>query len=179
MNTDKPSPQLSSLERFLSGINESIFHATLGIADIELVNYLNNLLMRFVRSDTVSGSGRPNGSPANQVFEMLIQAEQSRGVSRRRIHQSIGDFTLFWSGMYPESLNNSRVNRSPDGVLNYHGQGKRSYSIASEIEGGEGCPSSQLLKCLSDQFDLCAHGLREVRREWEERTDNGEFGLLA
>ena len=64
-----------------------------------------------------------------------------------------------------------------DGFLDYCRQGKRAYAIAAEIEGGHDRPSSDLLQSLSDQFEMCAYGLREVRREWEEGESNGN-GLL-
>ena len=45
-------------------------------------------------------------------------------------------------------------------------------AIAAEIEGDEYRPSSDLLHQLSEQFEMCAYGLREVRREWESGSDN-------
>jgi hypothetical protein len=69
--------------------------------------------------------------------------------------------------MYPESLRQLQGNGSPDGFLDYCRQGKRAYRIAAEIEGGDEKPPCELLMRLSEQFELCAYGLREVRREWE------------
>ena len=108
---------------------------------------------------------------------MLCEAEQRIGLARREVHRHIGDFTLFWSGMYPESLRRLRPHESTDGFLDYCHQGKRAYAIAAQIEGGEDRPSCDLLHQLSDQFEMCAYGLREVRREWEE-GDTNRGGLL-
>ena len=33
--------------------------------------------------------------------------------------------------------------------------------------------SGDLLKRLSNQFEMCAYGLREIRREWERRDNDG------
>ncbi len=51
-------------------------------------------------------------------------------------------------------------------------QGKRSYFIASTIEpvDPEDAPGD-LLQQLSEEFEMCAYGLREVRRELEQSDD--------
>ena len=68
--------------------------------------------------------------------------------------------------------------RDSDAFLDYCRQGKRAYAIAAEIQAGEDRPSSELLNRMSEQFELCAYGLREVRREWEEGETSGGDGLL-
>jgi hypothetical protein len=157
----------STLDRFFAGLSECIFQSRLGVADVQLVDYLSNLMYRFVRTDSLHRVRRSSGKPATEVFQMLCEAEKRIGLARREVHQHIGDFTLFWTGMYPESLRQLQGNGSPDGFLDYCRQGKRAYRIAAEIEGGDEKPPCELLMRLSEQFELCAYGLREVRREWE------------
>ncbi len=180
MEPEKTPPQStnrSTIERFFSGLSEYIFQSKLGVADVQLIDYVSDMLLRFVRIESIHQVRRPNGRPATEVFQMLCEAEKRIGLARREVHRHIGDVTLFWSGMYPESLRKSRPYESADGFLDYCRQGKRAYAIAAEIEGGEDRPSSDLLHQLSDQFEMCAYGLREVRRELEEgEPDSG--GLL-
>lgn len=169
----------STIERFFSGLSEYIFQSKLGVADVQLVDYLSDMLLRFVRVDSLHKVRRPNGRPATEVFQMLCEAENRVGLARREVHRHIGDFTLFWSGMYPESLRRMRPHDTTDGFLDYCVQGKRAYAIAAEIEGGQDRPSSDVLQSLSDQFEMCAYGLREVRREWEEGESDGGGLLLS
>ena len=168
--------QRSVIDRLFSGLSEYIFQSKLGVADVQLVDYLSDLLLRFVRVDGIMRVRRANGQPATEVFQMLCEAEKRIGLARREVHRHIGDFTLFWSGMYPESLRRLRPSDSADAFLNYCRQGKRAYAIAAEIDGGDDRPPCELLHKLSDEFELCAYGLREIRREWEE-AEPGE-GLL-
>ncbi len=170
------SPNRSTIERFFCGLSECIFQSQLGVADVQVVDYLSDMLLRFVRVDSLHRVRRPNGKPATEVFQMLSEAEQRIGLARREVHRHIGDFTLFWSGMYPESLRRTKPYESADAFLDYCRHGKRAYAIAAEIEGGEDRPSCDLLHQLSEQFELCAYGLREIRREWEE--GDSEDGLL-
>ena len=172
-------PHRGALDRFLGGLSEFIFQSKLGVADVQMVDYLSDLLLRFVRVDSLHRVRRSNGRPATEVFEMLCEAEKRIGLARREVHRHIGDFTLFWSGMYPESLRPMKASPMNDGFLHYCQQGKRAYAIAAEIEGGEDRPSCDLLYQLSEQFELCAYGLREVRREWEENADDSGGLLLS
>lgn len=175
LDADDPGRK-TVLDRFFCGLAECIFQSRLGVADVQLVDYLSDLLMRFVRTEGLHRVRCASGKPATEVFQMLREADRRIGLARRDIHRHIGDFTLFWAGMYPESLRKLQRDASPDGLLDYCRQGKRAYRIAAEIEGGEGPPPCELLLRLSEQFELCAYGLREVRREWE--NSSGAQGML-
>ena len=107
------------------------------------------------------------------------EASARLGDARRELHQHIGDFTLFWAGVYPEALRQADVDEeTSQQFLNYCRYGKQSYHIASTIESStdEAVPAGVLHR-LSDQFDLCCYGLREVRRQWESGGDDGSIFL--
>lgn len=181
-NPSPPVPEQpakrSPLERFLMGLSESVFLGRLGVPDVQLVDYLSDLLLRFVRIDSIHRIRRSTGEPVTEVLGMLLEGQKRIGVAKREAHRHIGDFTLFWSGVYPESLRKLQSKQCGDGFLDYCTQGKRAYRIAAEIEGGEeALPSNELLQQLSEQFDLCAYGLREIRRAWEEE-EGQQSGLL-
>jgi hypothetical protein len=176
-----PSPTApgKTLERFFSGISEYIFHSRLGIADTELVTYLSDLLIRFTKMDTLHRIRQPNGTPATEVVGMLAESQQRIGSAKREAHRHIGDFALFWTGLYPESLRELQGPDRRDQFLNYCDQGKRAYGIASEIApDSDVMTPSSLLKRLSEQFEMCAYGLREVRRQWESPESDSTQGTI-
>ncbi|MEO1616251.1 MAG: hypothetical protein AAFV88_10405 [Planctomycetota bacterium] len=167
----------SAIERFFRGISEFIFHSKLGVADVQLVDYVGDLMLRFVRVDSLYSLRQSDGMRARHILEMVSEAERRIGLAKREVYRHVGDFTLFWSGMYPESLGeSSSSSRSAGRLVNYCHQGKRAYAKAAEIEGGEDRPPSELIHRMSEHFEMCAYGLREIRRYWEEE-DTGE-GLL-
>lgn len=171
-------PGKTALQRFFSGLSEFIFHSHLGVADPPLVDYLSDLLMRFSRIDTVYRMRSLRGRPIREVGEMLAEADERIGTARREIHRHIGDFTLFWAGLYPESLRNPRK-AALDHFSDYCTQGKRAYLIASSIRSeDEQRTPSDVLERLGRQFELCAYGLREVRREWEKTDDDNPPSLV-
>lgn len=161
------------LRRFFAGTSEYVFHSRLGVADTELVDYISDLLVRFAKSDSINRIRQLNGRPATEVVSMMAEAQQRVGQAKREVHRHIGDFTLFWSGMYPEALRENGAADRQDHFLSYCRFGKRAYGIASEIESDPVDPPCALLKRLSDQFEMCTYALREIRREWESGEEGG------
>jgi hypothetical protein len=168
-----------TLERFFRGFAEYIFHARLGIADTELVGYVGDLLIRFTKTDAMHRMRQLQGKTAVEMVGMLAKAQQRIGMAKREVHRHIGDFTLFWTGLYPEALRESAGPGQRDQFASFCHQGKRAYEIASEIEpDSEMLTSSSLVKRMSAQLEMCAYGLREVRRQWESPDDQDSGGSL-
>lgn len=159
----------ATLSRFFTGISEQVFQTRLGVADPCLTDYLSDLLMRFVRCETQDKIRNKRGKPARYVYEMLREADKRIGEARREVHRHIGDFTLFWAGLYPESLRKRQGQVRIDQFEDYCAHGKHAYLIASGIEGRDVIPANDVLERIGQQFEMCAYGLREVRREWERR----------
>lgn len=169
----------STLTRYFGGLTEQTFQTQIGLADPPLTDYLSDLLVRFVRWDALFRVRSLAGKPLRQVAEMLFEADQRVGDARREVHRHVGDFTLFWAGVYPEALDQMQGPATRDHWLDYCAQGKRSYWIASTIDADEQeDTAADLLERLSRQFEMCAYGLREVRREWERSKDEGQGPLL-
>ena len=160
-----------TLRKFFAGISEQTFQCQLGVADPPLIDYIADLLVRFVRSDAVYRIRSLTGQPLAQVAVMMSEAEKRVGEAKRDVHRHIGDFTLFWAGVYPETLRKMQSSAKSDHLVDYCQQGKRSYWIASTISRDEEADDGEVLGRLSREFELCAYGLREVRREWERRDD--------
>ena len=161
----------SLLYRFFSGLAEYTFEGRLGVADPPLVDYIAALLTRFVHSDTIYCIRNPSGRRLEEVAQMLVEAEARIGNPRREVHRHIGDFTLFWTGVYPEALRRLQSSSRLDYFVDYCEQGKRAYHIAATIPA-EGRPEeNEVLERLSHDFELCAYGLGELRKEWERRDN--------
>jgi hypothetical protein len=158
------------LRRMFAGITEHAFLTTLGVADPPLIDYLSLLLSRFVHADAVYRLRDAEGKRLDELTGMVVEAEKlpAEGRTRREYHRHIGDFALFWSGVFPEAVNRMQTAPVKDHRVNFTALGKRSYYIASTFEGEVFQNEAPVLRRLSEQFELCAYGLREVRREWEE-----------
>src|SRR5947207_2132909 len=149
-----PSPD-HPLRRLFAGITEQTFVQTLGLADPTLTDYLSHLLARFLHFDAVYRLRDATGRRLNEVVEMVLEAEKlpPEGRTRREVHRHIGDFTLFWTGVYPEALQRLRSALSRDHLIDWCEQGKRSYWIASTFEDEPFQEEAPILRRLSEQFE--------------------------
>lgn len=162
-----------SLRRMFSAYIEQTFQVELGIADPPLTDYLADMLLRFVRSDLIYRVRNPQGRRLEQVAGMLQEARERQAQPQREVYRHIGDFTLFWSGLYPEALPRLQAPESADSLLDYREQGKRSYYLASTYKVDPFREEACVLRRLSEEFDLCSVGLRKVRTEWEKLPEPG------
>lgn len=172
METSRGIPESHPLHRMFRGLTEFAFMNELGIGDPRLVDYVSGVLASFVPSAHVWRLRDAQGRRLGQVAEMLAQAESSADEARRKeCLQHVGDFTLFWTGVYPEALAKLRDQSSPDALIDFQRQGKRSYYMASTLSSSD--LENMLFRRLSDQFELCAFGLSRVRKEWEKLESDG------
>lgn len=164
-NADHP------LRRYFSGLTEQTFASALGMADPGLVDYLALMLSRFIHIDALHRlHAADTRRRLEEVAEMLLEAAAlpPGGRTSREVHRHIGDYTLFWTGVYPEALQKMRSILRKDHFIDYCEQGKRSYYIASTFEDDPYRDEAPVLRRLSEQFELCAYGLNQVRKEWEK-----------
>src|SRR5262245_8822734 len=167
-----PPPE-HPLRRLFAGLTEQTFMTSLGVADPPLTDYLSELLSRFLHLDAVFRLRGPHGR-LEGVADMRTEAQAMppEGRTRREAHRHIGDFALFWTGVYPEALKKLRSPLTKDHFIDYCEQGKRSYYIASTFDDDPYREEAPVLRRLSQDFELCAYGLNQVRREWERFQPN-------
>src|SRR5262249_5080611 len=120
-----PTPE-NPLRRFFAGFTEQTFLPDLGIGDPPLLHYLTLLLSRCISLESLCRLGNAEGKRLEQVADMMIEAEAlpPEGRTRREVYRHIGDFTLFWTGVYPEALDRFRSVVCKDHFIDYCAQGK-------------------------------------------------------
>ncbi len=167
------------LKRLFAAVTEQTFQVEYGVADPPLIDYLSGMLVRFVRLDALFSFRDILGRRLEEVADMLLEAELREANPRREIHRHIGDFTLFWTGVYPEALKRLKHFDRKDAFLDYREQGKRSYFIASTFVEEPYSEEAQVLRRLSDEFELCSEGLMQVRREWERLPQENSLDRIS
>ncbi|MFO0839682.1 MAG: hypothetical protein U1D55_14290 [Phycisphaerae bacterium] len=158
------------LRRLFRGLIEQVFHVDLGLCDPAVTEYLTELMVDFVHIDRIYRLHDASGDTIRELSRMEADAQLGASIDgslrTRLINRYIGDFTLFWVGVYPEGL---RVcPRAGSRLTEYMLVGKRSYGIASELSDNQASPSGALLKQLSQEFECCVHGLNRVRECWRK-----------
>jgi hypothetical protein len=126
------------------------------------------MLARFIHTGDVYRLRGTDGRELHEVTDMLHAAEglPDGGRTKREYYRHIGDFALFYTGVYPEAIKPKPGIK--DTVVNYTRLGKHSYRIASAYDSGNYKDEAPVLCRLAEEFEICALGLRDVRAEWEE-----------
>lgn len=162
-------PHDHPLLKLFRGLIEQVFMTEVGICDTRLTEYLAAIMGDFVHMDSIYKLHAADGSSIREISRMEAEAclgPEFTGSERTRfVNRYIGDFTLFWAGMYPEVLTRRR-----QPLRQYLRAGKRSYGIASELSMPDSEPPAELLAQLSEEFETCVHGLHRVREgiQWPE-----------
>ncbi|PYX65128.1 MAG: hypothetical protein DMG74_09995 [Acidobacteria bacterium] len=87
----------------------------------------------------------------------------------RQVRKHIGDYTLFFTGMFPESINQFRLRRQRlENLVDWMKAGKESYYIVSKFEYFEYAKVAPLFASLSQHFEQCVYGLNMVKNELQE-----------
>ncbi len=151
------------------------FGCEVGLRDEEIWAYLTNLLTEFCDTRNLYALKNAQGRSLDDVGEMLLESDPIFGSEaasfdrERQVRKHIGDFTLFYSGMFPESINRFRLRRQRlESLIDFVHAGKESYFIVSKFDQMEYRKVAPLFGRLSTQFESCVFGLNLVRKELNE-----------
>ena len=146
----------------------------IGIRDPQVVAYVSHLLAEFCEADQLFKIHDANNRPLNDVGLMMLESDPIYGPApsfdrERQVRKHIGDYTLFFTGMFPESLNHIRLRRHRlENLLDWVKAGKESYYIVSKFEDFEYAKVAPLFACLAKNFEGCVYALNCVKTELQE-----------
>jgi hypothetical protein len=166
-------PEDHSLRQFFAALVEKHFTEEAGVRDEQVTQYVTNLLTDYCESEQLFQLFDAQGRALSDVGEMLLEADPVYGPAtsfdrERQVRKHIGDFTLFFTGMYPESINHFRLRRQRlENFIDFVKAGKESYYIVSKFDCFEYACVAPLFKKLAEQFEACVYGLNIVKNELE------------
>jgi hypothetical protein len=146
----------------------------IGIRDPQIVAYVAHLLTEFCEAEQLFKIKNAGGRPLTDVGEMLLESEPVYGPApsfdrERQVRKHIGDYTLFFAGMFPESINHLRLRRARlENFVDWMKAGKESYFIVSKFQDFEYTKVAPMFARLSQNFEQCVFGLNMVKNELEE-----------
>jgi hypothetical protein len=146
----------------------------IGLRNPELVAYVAHLLAEFCDADQLFRIRDAAGRRLDDLGEMLLESNPVFGPApsfdrERQVRKHIGDYTLFFTGMFPESINRFRLRRDRiENFVDWMKAGKESYYIVSKFEYFEYAKVAPLFASLSEHFEQCVYGLNQVKNELQE-----------
>ena len=166
-------PESSLLQQFFNHIVERNYEEV-GVRQAEVHAYVANLLAEFCEAENLYKIKNADGRSLSDLGEMLLESDPIYGPApsfdrERQVRKHIGDYALFFSGMFPESLNRHRLRRQRlEGFLDFVKAGKESYYIVSKFEHFEYAKVAPLFRRMSEEFERMVYGLNQVKNELQE-----------
>lgn len=150
-----------TLQKFFADALDDSLTGHLGVPHAsELVRYLSELLVRFLHRDGIYSVRNMYGRPVTCVVEMMAEGDiriNANSFDREReVNRHIGDYLLFWSGLFPNSLRE-------DALIDPVRQGQHSYYVVSTFDHGKYAPEAPTFRRLSEEFEACQTGLSLIR----------------
>lgn len=125
--------------------------------------YLGGLLLDFMRTERLYQIKSADGKPLDSIIEMIAQGDVRMYADsferEREVHKHIGDFILFWTGLYPDHFKRASVS---DLSLHYIQQGKQSYHLVSTFNHQPYDAEAPVFDQLSQGFEDFAFILNQV-----------------
>jgi len=166
-------PEQHPLQQLFGELVGRHYAQELGIRDEQLISYVAHLLTEFCEGEQLCKIRTASGRPLSDVGEMLLESDPIYGPApsfdrERQVRKHIGDYTLFFAGMFPESINHCRLRRQRlENLVDWVKAGKESYYIVSKFEFFEYAKTAPLFAQLSRKFEECVYGLNLVKNELE------------
>jgi hypothetical protein len=166
-------PESNVLQQFFTEIVERHYDEV-GLRHSEVHAYVANVLTEFCETENLYKIKTADGRPLSDVGEMLLESDPVYGPAssfdrERQVRKHIGDYSLFFSGMLPESLNARRLRRARmDSLVDFVRAGKESYFIVSKFEHFEYAKVAPLFREMSEEFESLVYGLNQVKNELQE-----------
>ncbi len=167
-------PENHVVREFFLALVEKHYSESVGLRDEQVCQYVANLLADFCETEEMFKIRNASGKPLTDVGEMLLEADPVYGPApsfdrERQVRKRIGDYTLFFTGMFPEAVNNSRLRRQRvESLIDFMKAGKESYYIVSKFDQWEYARLAPLFKKLSHDFEKCVIGLNIIKNELAE-----------
>ena len=166
-------PETHPLQQLFTELVGRHYAHEVGIRDPQVVGYVAHLLTEFCDAEQLTKIHDAWDRPVSDLGEMLLESDPVYGAApsfdrERQVRKHIGDYALFFAGMFPESINHSRLRRQRlENLVEWVKAGKESYYIVSKFEYFEYAKVAPLFAQLSKKFEDCVYGLNLVKNELE------------
>jgi hypothetical protein len=167
-------PESHPLQQLFQELVGRHYAEEIGIRDQQVVAYVSHLLAEFCETEQLFKTRDAAGRPLSDLGEMMLESDPVYGPApsfdrERQVRKHIGDYALFFAGMFPESINHFRLRRHRlENLLDWVKAGKESYYIVSKFEYFEYAKVAPLFANLAKNFEACVYGLNMVKNDLAE-----------
>lgn len=173
------------LRELFSELVRRHFYSVAQIRNQQVASYVSELLVDFTHANNLYKIRDARGRRLDDVGEMLLESnpllEASSFDRERQVRKHVGDYCLFMTGMFPESISSARRLKQMrvDAFVDYARAGKESYAVVASFDQFEYRSEAPLYRQLSDRFELCVFGLNLVRQDIERLRQQHYRSIMA
>src|ERR1043166_815646 len=163
-----------SLRQFFENLVWRHFTEDVRLEEPSITQYVSDLLSSFAHIKNLYQIRNAYGKQLDDVGEMLVESnpmlEASSFDRERAVRKYVGDYALFMTGLFPESVARSNQAKRPrlDAYIDFVQAGKESYAIVSSFDQFEYRGEAPLFRRLSENFELCVVALNLVKQDLED-----------
>src|SRR3954454_7556462 len=167
-------PESHVLRELFLDLVGKYYGQTLVLRDPEVSDYVASVLTGFCEEQELHKVRNAEGRPLSDVGELLLESDPIYGPApsfdrERQVRKHIGDYTLFFTGMFPESINRFRLRKNRlENFVDFIKAGKESYYIVSKFDCFEYAKVAPLFRKLAENFEECMVGLNMVKNDLQE-----------
>lgn len=167
-------PEKHPLRQLFMEMVSMHFDRDVGLRDPDLSRYVTDVLTEFCDARQLYKICNAQGRPLHDVGEMLLESDPVFGDApsfdrEREVRKHIGDYTMFFTGMFPESIHHFRLRRQRlDNLVDWVKAGKESYYVVSKFDQFEHQKKAPVFAKLAREFESCVFGLNMVKNDLRE-----------
>lgn len=132
-----------------------------------VANYLANMLSMFAQTARLDKIEKDDAEQCRYIIDMIKESQRADNARRFYIYCYIGNYTLFFTGMFPEYLEHQfKYKKTLIDSRYYIDFGKTYFGLASEHEMARQHELDETLYSLSEGFEVIAKLLQYMRKEY-------------
>jgi hypothetical protein len=122
-----------------------------GLVDRRLTDYIASLLETFSRTARMKSPGAAGGGPIQYLSDMLLALRNASSVQTFLIRAHVGNYSLFLSGIFHESVTARAQRGAPDFDF-YEDMGRMNYKVVASHSVARSCDLAEVFSSLAEQF---------------------------
>ena len=133
----------------------------------DVPNYLANMLAIFVQTSRLYKMEKDDEMQYQYIIDMIDEIQRSDNARRFYIYCHIGNYTLFFTGMFPEYIEHKfKYKKTLIDRRYYVDFGKTYFGLASEHAMARQHELDDILHSLSEGFEIITKLLQYMRKEY-------------
>jgi len=133
-----------------------------GISEREVADYVAEVLAEYSRAEQMQCKIKGESKSLDYFFEMLAALQTADDVTSFFIRAHIGNYSLFFSGIFPDRIRFRAEFRGCPSLGYYEALGQSSYRVASDHRLARKYDLAKVFDVLAERFQLTRRALNDL-----------------